>query len=129
MQTVVFQRRHITLLNKALRDPSHRLREAALEAIQGFTRAAEREEDITTLNRAAKEYGIPHKNLSEWVAKGLIPYESRDKNSIYVRKGILDIVAPVYRGAREQGKPAAPILRDMHDELFPESSPHPRTNS
>jgi hypothetical protein len=89
--------------------------------------AAEREEDITTLNRAAKEYGISHKNLSEWVAKGLIPYESRDKNSIYVRKGILDKVAPVYRGAREQGKPAAPILRDMHDELFPESSTLPRT--
>jgi hypothetical protein len=127
MQTVVFQRRHVTLLNRALRNPNHRLREAALEAMQGFTIAAEREEDITTLNSAAKEYGIPHKNLSEWVAKGLIPYESRDKNSIYVRKGILDKVAPVYRGAREQGKPAAPILREMHDELFPESSTHPRT--
>jgi hypothetical protein len=129
MQHVVFQRRHVTLLNRALRNPNHRLREAALEAIQGFTRAAEREEEFTTLNRGAKQYGIPQKNLSEWIAKGLIPYESRDKNAIYVRKGMLDKVAPVYRGAREQGKPAAPILREMHDELFPASSTHPLTNS
>jgi hypothetical protein len=129
MQGVVFQRRHVTLLNRALRNPNHRLREAALEAIQGFTRAAEREEETTTLNRAAKEYGIPQKNLSEWVAKGIIPYESRDKNAIYVHKGMLNKIAPVYHGAREQGKPAAPILREMHDELFPASSPHPLTNS
>jgi hypothetical protein len=89
-------------------------------------REAERDE-IRTLNQAAREYGIPHKNLSEWVAKGLIPYESRDKNAIYVRKGMLDKVAPVYRGAREQRKPAAPLLREMHNELFPASSTHPRT--
>jgi hypothetical protein len=126
MQTVVFKRRHITLFNKALRDPNHRLRQAAELAMHGFTMAVERDE-ITTLNQAAKEYGIPHKNLSEWVAKGLIPYESRDKNSIYVRKGMIDKVSRVYSGARERGKPAAPILREMHDELFPASSPHPRT--
>jgi hypothetical protein len=125
-QGVIFERRHITLLNKALRDPSHRLRDAALELMQGFTRAAERDE-IRTLNQAAKEYGIPHKNLSEWVAKGLIPYENRDKNAIYVRRGMLDKVAPVYHGAREQGKLAAPILKKMHDELFPSSSQSPRT--
>ena len=123
MQGVIFQRRHITLLNRAFRDPSHQLRDAALALMQDFTKAAERAEEITTLNRAAKEYGIPHKNLSEWVAKGLIPYESRDKNSIYVRKSMLDKVSHVYRGAREQGKPAAPLLREMHDELFPASSP------
>src|SRR5918999_621190 len=64
MQAVVFQRRHITLLNRALRDPDHPLRGAALELMQGFTRAAEREAITTTLNQAAKEYGIPQKNLS-----------------------------------------------------------------
>jgi hypothetical protein len=72
MQGVVFQRRDIVLLNKALRNPNHRLRQAAEQAMQGFTKAAERDE-ITTLNQASREYGIPNKNLSEWVAKGLLP--------------------------------------------------------
>jgi hypothetical protein len=126
MQGVVFQRRHITLLNRALRDPNHRLRDAALVAMQGFTSAAEREEKTRTLNQAAKEYGIPQKNLSEWVAKGLIPYENRNEYAIYVRTDTLDKVAPVYHQAKERGKLAAPLLREMHDELFPESSINPR---
>jgi hypothetical protein len=124
MQDVIFQRRHITLFNKALRDPNHKLRQAALEAMQGFTRAAESEDETRTLNQAAKEYGIPQKNLSEWVAKGLIPYENRNEYAIYLQRGVLDKVAPIYHDAREQRKPVAPILREMHDELFPESSPH-----
>jgi hypothetical protein len=126
MQDVIFQRKHVTLLNKALRDPSHRLRAAALELMHGFTRAAEREEKTRTLNQAAKEYGIPQKNLSEWVAKGIIPYEDRDEYAIYIRRDILDKVAPVYHQAKERGKLAAPLLREMHDELFPESSINPR---
>jgi hypothetical protein len=125
MQTIVFQRKHITLLNRALRDPSHRLRNTALALMQEFTRAAERGDETKTLNQAAKEYGIPQKNLSEWVAKGLIPYENRDEYAVYVRRDTLDKIAPVYRKAKDDRKPAAPILREMHDELFPESSPHP----
>jgi hypothetical protein len=119
-QGVIFERRHITLLNKALHDPSHRLRQAAEQAMQGFTMAAERDE-ITTLNRAAIDYHIPVKNLSEWVAKGVIPYESRDKYAIYVRRETLDKVAPVYHEAKVHGKLAAPLLKKMHDELFPAS--------
>jgi hypothetical protein len=121
MQTIVFERRHITLLNKALRDPSHRLRDAALELMQGFTRAAERDE-ITTLNRASIEYHIPVKNLSDWVAKGVIPYENKDEYAIYVRRDVLDKVAPVYHQAKEQRKLAAPILKKMRDQLFPDSA-------
>jgi hypothetical protein len=121
MQGVVFERRHVALLNKALRDPNHWLRDAALELMQGFTRAAERHE-IITLNKASNEYHIPNKNLSEWVAKGLVPYESRDQYAIYVRRDMLDKVAPVYHHAKEQRKLAGPILRKMRDELFPESS-------
>jgi hypothetical protein len=120
MQHVVFQRRHIALFNKALRNPNHRLRQAAERAMQGFAIAAE-EDQITTLNRAASDYGIPVKNLSEWVAKGVIPYESRDKYAIYVRRETLDKIAPVYHEAKEQGKLAAPLLKKMHDELFPTS--------
>jgi hypothetical protein len=121
MQTVVFERRHITLLNRALRDPSHRLRDAAVELMQGFTRAAERDE-ITTLNRASIEYHIPVKNLSDWVAKGVIPYENKDEYAIYVRRDVLDKVAPVYHQAKEQRKLAAPILKKMRDQLFPDSA-------
>jgi hypothetical protein len=124
MQGVIFQRRDITLLNRALRDPNHRLRDAALELMQGFTRAAERDE-IRTLNQAASDYNIPHKNLSEWVAKGIIPYESRDQYAIYVRRETLDKIAPVYHEAKEQGKHAVPRLRKMHNELFPGSSTNP----
>jgi hypothetical protein len=124
MQGVVFQRKDITLLNKALHNPNHRLRDAAVRAMQGFTMEAQRDE-ITTLNQASSDYGIPHKNLSEWVAKGVIPYESRDQYAIYVRRETLDKVAPVYHEAREQGKHAVPRLRKMHDDLFPPSSTNP----
>jgi hypothetical protein len=125
MQGVIFDSRQIDLFNEALRNPDHRLRQAAERAMQGFTVAAEKAE-ITTLNRAASEYHIPHKNLSEWVAKGVIPYESRDQYAIYVRREILDKVAPVYHHAKEQGKLAAPILKKMRDDLFPAPSTSPR---
>jgi hypothetical protein len=121
MQTVVFQRRHMTLLYRALRDPGHRLRDAAVQAMQGFTMAAERDE-ITTLNQASKEYGIPNNTLSDWVAKGIIPYENRDEYAVYVRRETLDKIAPVYRQAKEDGKLAGPILKKMRDELFPARS-------
>ena len=125
MQHVVFQRRHITLLNKALRDPNHRLREAAVEAMQGFTTAAERDA-FRTLNQAEKEYGIPNETLSDWVAKGVIPYENRDEYAIYVRKDMLEMIAPVYHQAKEQRKLAGPILKKMRDKLFPDSAPSRR---
>jgi hypothetical protein len=121
MQGVVFERRHVDLFNEALRNPDHRLRQAAERAMQGFTVAAEKAE-ITTLNRAANEYHIPNETLSGWVAKGVIPYESRDKYAVYVRRDTLDKVAPVYHQAKEQGKLAAPILKKMRDELFPARS-------
>jgi hypothetical protein len=124
MQRVIFVNRQARLLLQALGNPNHRLRSAAEQAIQGFTVAAEKAE-ITTLNRAASDYHIPHKNLSEWVAKGVIPYESRDQYAIYVRRETLDKVAPVYHEAREQGKHAVPRLRKMHDDLFPPSSTNP----
>jgi hypothetical protein len=89
--------------------------------MQGFTMAAERDQ-ITTLNQASKEYGIPNTSLSGWVAKGVIPYENRDEYAIYVRRDILDKVAPVYNHAKEHGKLAAPILKKMRDELFPPRS-------
>jgi hypothetical protein len=125
MEHVVFQRRHITLLNRALRNPNHRLRQAAERAMQGFTMDAERDE-IITLNQAEKEYGIPNTSLSGWVAKGIIPYANRDEYAIYVRKDMLDKIAPVYHQAKEQGKLAAPILKKMRDELFPDNSPSSR---
>jgi hypothetical protein len=121
MQTVVFDRRHITLLNKALRNPNHPLRQQAVQAMGGFVMATDRAE-ITTLTQAAKEYGIPQTNLSDWVAKGVIPYEKRDEYAVYVRRGTLDKVAPVYHQAKEQGKLAAPILKRMRDQLFPDSA-------
>ncbi len=125
MQGVIFNRRDITLLNKALRDPNHRLRDAAIQAMQGFTIAARRDE-ITTLNQAEKEYGIPNNTLSDWVAKGIIPYENRDEYAVYVRRGVLDKIAPVYHHAKEQRKLAGPMLKKMRDELFPDSSTNPR---
>jgi hypothetical protein len=121
MEGVVFQRRHITLFNKALRNPNHPLRQQAEQAMGGFVLAADRAE-ITTLNQASKEYGIPNTSLSGWVAKGVIPYENRDEYAIYVRRDVLDKVAPVYQRAKEQGKLAAPILKKMRDELFPPRS-------
>jgi hypothetical protein len=125
MQTVVFQRRHITLFNKALRNPNHPLRQQAEQAMGGFVMATERDE-IITLNQAEKEYGIPNTSLSGWVAKGIIPYENRDEYAIYVRKDMLDKIAPVYHQAKEQRKLAGPILKKMHDVLFPDSSPSSR---
>jgi hypothetical protein len=126
MQGVIFQRKDITLLNKALRDPNHRLRDAAIQAMHSFTMAAKRDE-ITTLNQAEKEYGIPNNTLSDWVAKGIIPYEDRDENAIYVRKDMLNKIAPVYHHAKEQRKLAGPLLKKMRDELFPDSPTNQRT--
>jgi hypothetical protein len=117
MQGVVFESRHVDLLNEALRNPDHRLRQAAERAMQGFTVAAEKAE-VATLSQASREYHIPLKNLSDWVRKGLLPY-TREKNAIILRREALEKVAPIYYQANEQGKLAAPILRQMHDELFP----------
>jgi hypothetical protein len=125
MEQAVFERRHVDLFNEALTNPDHRLRSAAERAMQWFTVTAEKAE-VATLNKAANEYRIPHKNLSEWVAKGVIPYESRDQYAIYVRREILDKVAPVYHQAKEQGKLAAPILKKMRDDLFPAPSISPQ---
>jgi hypothetical protein len=125
MQGVIFQRKDIMLLNKALRNPNHRLRDAAIQAMHGFTMAAKKDE-ITTLNQAEKEYGIPNNTLSDWVAKGIIPYENRDEYAVYVRRGVLDKIAPVYHHAKEQRKLAGPMLKKMRDELFPDSSTNPR---
>jgi hypothetical protein len=120
MPQVVYDRRHVDLFNEALNNPDHRLRTAAEQAMQGFTVAAEKAK-IATLSQASREYHIPLKNLSEWVRKGLLPY-TREKNAIILRRESLDKVAPVYHKATEQGKLAAPILRKMHDEIFPAST-------
>jgi hypothetical protein len=120
MQRVVFDRKYIDLFNEAVKNPEHRLRRAAEQVMQGFSEAAERAE-VATLSQASREYHIPLKNLSEWVRKGLLPY-TREKNAILLRRESLDKVAPVYHEATEQGKLAAPILRTMHDELFPAST-------
>jgi hypothetical protein len=117
MQRVVFDRKYIDLFNEAAKNPEHRLRRAAERVMQGFSEAAERAE-VATLSQASREYHIPLKNLSDWVRKGLLPY-TREKNAILLRRESLDKVAPVYHEATEQGKLAAPILRKMHDELFP----------
>jgi hypothetical protein len=119
MEQVVFERRHVDLFNEALTNPDHRLRSAAERAMQWFTVTAERAE-VATLSQASREYQIPLKNLSDWVRKGLLPY-TREKNAILLRREALDKVAPVYREANEHGKQAAPILKEMHDELFPAS--------
>ena len=126
-QGIIFQRRDITLLNKALRDPNHRLRDAAVRAMQGFTMEAQRDQ-ITTLNQASKEYGIPNNTLSEWVAKEIIPYEKRDEYAVYIRRGVLDKIAPVYRQSKEEGKLAGPMLKKMRDELFPTRSKSPENS-
>jgi hypothetical protein len=120
MQQVVFERRHVDLFNEALNNPNHRLRPAAERAMYGFTVAAEKAE-VATLSQASREYQIPLKNLSDWARKGLLPY-TREKNAILLRREALEKVAPVYHEANEQGKQAAPILKEMRDELFPESS-------
>jgi hypothetical protein len=121
----IFERSDAKLFFEALEDPDHKYKHEAEAAIQGFTKAVEKSK-VTSLNRAAKTYGIPMKNLSEWVAKGLIPHEYRDKNAIYVTTETLEKVAPVYYETREQGQLTAPLLRKMHDELFPPSSKSPQ---
>ena len=120
MQRVVFDRKYIDLFNEAVKNPEHRLRRAAEQVMQGFSEAAERAE-VATLSQASREYNIPLKNLSDWVRKGLLPY-TREKNAILLKRESLVKVVPVYREATEQGKLAAPILRKMHDELFPRST-------
>ena len=114
----VFERSDARLFFEALENPDHRYNLQAEAALQGFTKAVEKAR-VTSLNKVSSAYGIPIKNLSEWVAKGLIPYVSRDKNAIYLSKEIAEEVARDAQEAKEMGVQTARLLRERREKYFP----------
>ena len=77
---------------------------------------------VTTLNKASKTYGISVQTFSEWVAKGLIPYEYRDKNAIYLAEEIAQEVGRDNQEGKEMGVQTARLLRERREKYFPPAS-------
>jgi predicted site-specific integrase-resolvase len=74
---------------------------------------------VTSLNKAASTLNISVQTLSEWVAKGLIPYKYRDKNAVYLAEEIAQEVGRDIQAANEMGMQTARLLRERHDKYFP----------
>jgi transcriptional regulator with XRE-family HTH domain len=115
---VVFQNSDAKLLFDALGNPDHEYRLAAENAMRGFANDVKNAK-VASLSQVSRELGIPHKNLSEWVAKGLIPYEYRDKNALYLSKEVVQEVDRDNEEAKEMGIQTARLLRERHDKYFP----------
>jgi DNA-binding XRE family transcriptional regulator len=118
---VVFQSSDAKLLFDALGKPDHEYRLAAEKAMRGFSEDVKRAK-VTSLNKAASKYHISVKTLSEWVAKGLIPYEYRDKNAVYLAEEIAQEVARDNQEAKEMGMQTARLLRERREKYFPSPS-------
>jgi hypothetical protein len=76
----------------------------------------------TSLNKLSREKHIPHKSLSEWVAKGLIPVLYRDKRTIYIANETAEEVSHDYQEAKEMEYSTARLLRERRDKYFPQAS-------
>jgi ribosomal protein S6--L-glutamate ligase len=76
----------------------------------------------TSLNQASRKHRIPHKNLSEWVAKGLIPVLYRDRNTIYIANNTAEELSHDYQDAKEMGYQPARLLRERREKYFPQTS-------
>jgi ribosomal protein S6--L-glutamate ligase len=126
---VVFQNSDVKLLFDALGNSDHEYRLVAEKAMRGFTKDVKRGK-VTSLNQTSRDLSIPHKNLSEWVAKGLIPYEYRDKNAIYLAKDVAQELGRDNQEAKEMGIQTARLLRERYEKYFPpepQSRPEPET--
>jgi transcriptional regulator with XRE-family HTH domain len=117
----IFDRSDAKLFFEAVENPEHRYNNKAEVALQEFMKDVEKAK-VTSLNKAAKTYGVSAQTFSEWVAKGLIPYEYRDKNAVYLAEEIAQEVGRDIQEAREMGVQTARLLRERHDKYFPPAS-------
>jgi hypothetical protein len=117
----VFDRSDAKLFFEALENPNHKFNLQAEAALEGFMSVAEKAR-VTSLNKASKASGISVTTFTEWIAKGLIPYEYRDKNAIYLTKEIAEEVARDNEDAKEMGVQTARLLRERREKYFPPAS-------
>jgi hypothetical protein len=104
--------RHTKQLVEALGNEQHSLRRPAEQALKGFAVATEKNQ-LSSLSQASREYHLPLKNLSRWVALNLIPVKYRDKDTIYIAKESLEEVARIYEEAKVRGVPPAKLLKEL----------------
>jgi transcriptional regulator with XRE-family HTH domain len=124
-QGVVFDRTEAKLFFDALADPAHTHKEQAEAALQAFTKAVEQSR-VTSLNKASKISGISVTTYTEWIAKGLIPSEYRDKNAIYLAVDIAQEVDRDNQEAKAMGLQTARLLRSRREKYFPPEPQRPQ---
>jgi DNA-binding phage protein len=76
----------------------------------------------TSLSQASRKHNIPHKSLSNYVAKELIPVLYRDRGTIYIANETAEEVSRDYQEAKEMGIPPARLLRQRREKYFPEEA-------
>jgi hypothetical protein len=102
---------HAKQFVEALGNQQHSLRQPAEQALKGFVVATEKPQ-LSSLSQASREYHLPLKSLSRWVALDLIPAKYRDKDTIYIANETLEEVARIYQEAKEQNVPPAKLLKE-----------------
>jgi len=103
---------HAKQFVEALGNQQHSLRQPAEQALQEFVVATEKPQ-LSSLSQASREYHLPLKSLSRWVALELIPAKYRDKDTIYIANETLEEVSRIYQEAKEQNVPPAKLLKEM----------------
>jgi hypothetical protein len=109
------------LLSNALKNNDPTLSQAFKQDLHLFIESVVKTKG-TSLNQASRKHSVPHKSLSDYVAKGLIPVLYRDRGTIYIANETAEEVSRDYQEGKEMGIQPARLLRERREKYFPEEA-------